>query len=66
MGFNIKIRADKSFYCAEFVKYVLDQAKIDTSLPELVRPESFKQIEDLKIEYEGLLKLYEFNKKKGD
>lgn len=63
VGFNIKIRAEKTFYCAEFVKYVLDQAKIKTSLPELVRPESFKQIENLKLEYEGLLKFYEVNKK---
>ena len=63
VGFNIKIRADKSFYCAEFVKYVLEQAKIETSLPELIRPDNFKQIENLKEEYDGLLKLYEFNKK---
>lgn len=61
VGFRIKIRVDKSFYCAEFVKYVLEQAKIETSLPELVRPESFKQIENLKVEYDGLLKFYKLN-----
>lgn len=59
VGFHIKIRGDKSFYCAEFVKYLLDQAKVKISLPELVRPESFKKIENLKLEYDGLLKLYE-------
>lgn len=62
VGFHIKIRYDKSFYCAEFVKYLLDQAKIEISLPELVRPESFKKLENLKLEYDGLLKFYEINK----
>ena len=62
VGFNKKIIADKSFYCAEFVKYVLDQAEIETSLPELVRPESFKKIENLKEEYDGLLKFYKIKK----
>ena len=63
VGFNIKIRNEKSFYCAEFVKHVLEQAKIEESLPELIRPDNFKQIGNLKVEYEGLLKLYEINRK---
>lgn len=58
VGFNIKIRAEKSFYCAEFVKYLFDEANIKTSLPELVRPESFKEIHNLEQEYDGLLKFY--------
>lgn len=66
VGFNIRIKGDKSFYCAEFVKYLLDQAKIAISLPELVRPESFKGIENLKLEYDGLLKLYEIKEVKNE
>ncbi len=58
VGLKIKIRPDKSFYCAEFVKHVLEQAKIETKLPDLVRPENFKKIENVKIEYDGLLKAY--------
>lgn len=61
VGFKIKIRANKSFYCAEFVKYALDKAKIETQLPELVKPEDFKQIKNLKLEYDGLLKFYKMN-----
>ena len=61
VGFKIKIRADKSFYCAEFVKYALDKAKINTELPELVKPEDFKKIKNLKLEYYGLLKFYNLN-----
>ena len=58
VGFNIKVRKEKYFYCAEFVKYVLEKANIETMLPELVKPEDFKQIKNLKVEYDGLLKFY--------
>ena len=58
VGFKIKIKADKSFYCAEFVKYVLEEAKIEEKLPELIKPEDFKKIKNLKLEYYGLLKSY--------
>lgn len=60
VGFKIKIRADKSFYCAEFVKHVLEEAKKETKLPELIKPEDFKQIKNLKLEYDGLLKFYKY------
>ena len=62
VGFKIKIRADKSFYCAEFVKHVLEEANIETKLPDLVKPEDFKQIKNLKLEYDGYLRKYEINK----
>lgn len=58
VGFNIKIRAKKSFYCAEFVKYVIDEADIDIKLPELVRPENFKNLYGGKEIYSGLLRNY--------
>lgn len=60
VGFKIKIKPDKSFYCAEFVKHVLEEAKIETKLPELIKPEDFKQIKNLKLEYDGLLKFYKY------
>ena len=58
VGFKIKIRADKSFYCAEFVKHVLEEANIETMLPDLVKPEHFKKVDNLKVEYDGLFKFY--------
>lgn len=61
VGFKIKIRADKSFYCAEFVKYVLEEARIEEKLPELIKPEDFKQIKNLELEYDGLFKFYKYN-----
>lgn len=54
----MKIRTQNSFYCAEFVKYVLDKANVETNLPELVKPEDFKLVKNLKVEYNGSLRKY--------
>ena len=56
VGFKIKIRANQSFYCAEFVKHLLDKAEIENNLPELVRPENFGDVPNKKVEYKGLLR----------
>ena len=53
-----KIKRKKCFYCAEFVKYVFDKAKIRVGLPSLIKPSDFKNIENLKLEYKGKLKNY--------
>ena len=66
VGFHKRIKKEKSFYCAEFVKYVLEQAKIDTKLPEAVKPEDFKKIEGLQEIYKGLLKEYSVSKTNQD
>lgn len=58
IGFNKKIQAENSFYCAEFVKYVMEKSDIINELPELIRPESFKNIHGGKEIYKGLLKEY--------
>lgn len=57
-GFRKKIAMKKAFYCAEFVKYVMEKAEIETGLPEVAKPEDFKEIKNLKEEYSGLLKKY--------
>ncbi len=58
VGFNKKIKIKHGFYCAEFVKYALKKANVKIELPELVRPENFKDIENAKIIYKGLLREY--------
>ncbi|MDE5830305.1 MAG: hypothetical protein K2H53_01030, partial [Clostridia bacterium] len=63
-GFHKKVKKKSSFYCAEFVKYVLDEAGIETNLPDVVKPEDFKQIENLEEIYSGLLRQYPFSKRK--
>lgn len=62
IAFKKKIKKDKAFYCAEFVKYVLDESNIKLNLPELIRPESFKGIDESMEIYSGLLKDYTIDK----
>lgn len=57
VGFNLKLRFKNSFYCAEFVKYVIDKANVRLELPDLIRPENFKYIHGKEI-YTGLLREY--------
>ena len=54
---NYKIKRERYFYCAEFVKYVLEQSNI-CDLPELVKPEDFKEIDNLNVVYNGQLREY--------
>ena len=53
-----KIKKEHAFYCAEFVKYIIEKAGIYTGLPEVVRPEDFKKIEGLEEIYGGFLSKY--------
>lgn len=58
-GLNKKAEAPNSFYCAEFVKYILEQGNVDLSdLPPVVKPEDFKKISDANLIYKGYLKDY--------
>ena len=56
--FNKKRNKNNYFYCAEFIKYITEKADINLNLPKLVRPESFRTINDGKTIYKGLLKNY--------
>lgn len=58
VGFHKKIGSKNSFYCAEFVKYVIEKANIKTNLPEIVKPEDFKKLENISEIYSGLLRNY--------
>ena len=58
-GFHKKIKKQKSFYCAEFVKYVMEKADIKTDLPDIVKPEDLKNIKGLQEIYGGLLRKYQ-------
>ena len=62
-GFNIKIHPKNYFYCAEFVKYILDNVGIELGLPRVVKPEHFKDVKELKEIYAGLLREYKTNNK---
>ena len=47
-----------TFYCAEFVKYLLEYAGIETKLPKIVIPDKFKNLEGMVSIYKGKLSLY--------
>ncbi len=59
IGFKKEIKKQNYFYCAEFVKYVLEKSDINLRLPKkMIRPEDFKYIENKVLEYDGLLRRY--------
>lgn len=62
VSIHMRIKRERYFYCAEFVKYLLEEAGIKTNLPEIVKPEDFKEIEGLEEIYSGLLKNYQSSK----
>ena len=58
-GLNIKFRKRKNyFYCAEFIEYLLDRADIYMDLPNLPKPNDFKDIKSLELTYKGKLNRY--------
>jgi hypothetical protein len=61
VAFKKKLAPEKSFYCAEFVKYILNESGIENNLPEIVKPEDFKKLPNSKLIYKG--KLRKYNKK---
>ncbi len=52
-----KYQPEDTFYCAEFVKYIVEKSKLRIDLPEIVEPENFKDIEGREI-YRGLFREY--------
>lgn len=64
VSINKKIRRKNTFYCAEFVKHILKMAGVSevNELPEIIRPENFKELQGMILEYEGLLKKYKKKK----
>lgn len=58
-GINKNVNRDKTYYCAEFVKYLLEKSSISTNgLPKVVKPENFKDLKGVKLIYKGLFKTY--------
>lgn len=57
--FHKKIKRKNALYCAEFVKYALASGDVDINyLPDVIKPEDFKKVKDLKLIYKGKLREY--------
>lgn len=52
------LKREKCFYCAEFVKHVLDHSNLSLDLPELIKPDDFQRMEGLDVVYTGRLSEY--------
>lgn len=57
-GINYKYTKENSFYCSEFVKYLIEQSEIDIELKDVMKPIDFKNIIDDDFLYKGKLKNY--------
>ena len=55
---HLHIKRERHFYCAEFVKYVLDGSQNEYDLPELIKPTDFLSLDGLKKIYSGNLREY--------
>lgn len=58
VALHMKIQRRRAFYCAEFVKYAMKKAQIKNNLPDIVKPEDFLNLENIRLEYKGALKQY--------
>lgn len=58
VALNKKIKKRDSFYCAEFIKYLLDESKIVNNLPEIVKPSHFLKLNTGNTVYIGRLNKY--------
>lgn len=58
VAINKKIQPENSFYCAELVKYVLEKAGVEANLPNIIKPDDFKDIENKVLIYDGFLRDY--------
>lgn len=58
VALHLKIKREKCFYCAEFVKYVLDESNLEFDLPELIKPHDFLDLSGGVEIYSGVLQEY--------
>ena len=61
VSINKKMIRKNTFYCAEFVKHVLKSAGISqaSELPNIIKPEDFKYLSGLQLQYRGLFRKYD-------
>lgn len=55
---NVELKRKNAFYCAEFVKYVIEKQGIKTNLPKIAKPNDFIKLDGLNELYEGKLSSY--------
>ena len=56
--FGFRVKLNNKFYCAEFVKHILDISGVDLELPDMIKPEDFREIKISETVYKGKLREY--------
>lgn len=59
VSINKKYQKQDTFYCAEFVKYILETSFNKKLLPEIIKPMDFLELDNIELIYEGLFSKYE-------
>lgn len=64
VSINKKITKKNTFYCAEFVRHILKVSGVTeiNELPQIIKPEDFKKMKGIILEYSGLLRNYKKKK----
>ena len=57
-----KYQKEDTFYCAEFVKYVLEKSLNKKLLPDIIKPMDFLKLDNIEQIYEGYLRKYQYEK----
>ncbi|MCL2382830.1 MAG: hypothetical protein FWC79_01330 [Oscillospiraceae bacterium] len=56
-----QVERENYFYCAEFVRYILSEAGVETEeLPKIVKPQDFTKLKGINSIYEGFLQEYSY------
>ena len=55
---NKKVSREYYFYCAEFVKYVLEHSNLNLNLPNIPKPDDFRKLDGMSEIYTGKLNQY--------
>lgn len=58
VALKLKVKRNKCFYCAEFIKYLFENSNLEIDLPKLVKPDDFSKIAGSKEIYSGFLRKY--------
>lgn len=60
VSINKKYQKQDTFYCAEFVKYILETSFNKKLLPKIIKPMDFLELDNIELVYEGLFSRYKY------
>ena len=58
VALKLRVKRERCFYCAEFVKYIFDCSDLSYDLPDIIKPIDFLSVNGLEEIYSGMLSEY--------